>query len=155
MRISAGDGFILQHIRQEQEVTKAVLRHFAFRYASISRNSSAALFSRSSSRRNAPPSVCSSRAGRRSSTVTHFPARILRCEALRSGSRQAADVAVADNMRVFIAGAGAGKTTKMADLITDYKIPNGKIVFCIAFTNAAADNIRKKLVKNSEKFQIA
>ena len=44
-------------------------------------------------------------------------------------------------MEINVAGAGAGKTTKMADLITEYDIPDGKIVFCIAFTNTAADNI--------------
>ena len=44
-------------------------------------------------------------------------------------------------MEINVAGAGAGKTTKMADLITEYDVPDGKKVFCIAFTNAAADNI--------------
>ena len=48
-------------------------------------------------------------------------------------------------MKVNVAGAGAGKTTQMADIIMDYKIPEGKKVFCIAFTNAAADNIREKV----------
>lgn len=48
-------------------------------------------------------------------------------------------------MEVNVAGAGAGKTTMMADLITASPIPDGKIVFCIAFTNAAADNITKKV----------
>ncbi|MBQ7437830.1 MAG: AAA family ATPase [Oscillospiraceae bacterium] len=49
-------------------------------------------------------------------------------------------------MKVNVAGAGAGKTTQMADIIMGYKIPEGKKVFCIAFTNAAADNIREKVV---------
>lgn len=48
-------------------------------------------------------------------------------------------------MKVNVAGAGAGKTTKMADLITGIDIQEGKIVFCIAFTNAAVDNIKKKV----------
>lgn len=48
-------------------------------------------------------------------------------------------------MIVNVAGAGAGKTTKMADIIMSHDIPDGKIVFCIAFTNAAADNIREKV----------
>ena len=48
-------------------------------------------------------------------------------------------------MKVNVAGAGAGKTTKMADLITGIDIQEGKIVFCIAFTNAAVDNIKRKL----------
>ena len=48
-------------------------------------------------------------------------------------------------MKIKVAGAGAGKTTKMADLITGFCIPEGKIVFCIAFTNAAAHNIANKV----------
>lgn len=48
-------------------------------------------------------------------------------------------------MIVNVAGAGAGKTTKMADIIMNYDIPDGKVVFCIAFTNAAADNIKEKV----------
>lgn len=50
-------------------------------------------------------------------------------------------------MNVNVAGAGAGKTTKMADVITSYDIPDGKIIFCIAFTNAAVDNIKTKVTK--------
>lgn len=50
-------------------------------------------------------------------------------------------------MKVNVAGAGAGKTTKMADLITEFCIPEGKLVFCIAFTNAAADNIKNKVTE--------
>lgn len=52
-------------------------------------------------------------------------------------------------MKVNIAGAGAGKTTQMAELITALEIPEGKVVFCIAFTNAAATNITEKV---EEKF---
>ena len=48
-------------------------------------------------------------------------------------------------MRIIVAGAGAGKTTKMASHIRDYQIPEGKVVYCVAFTNAAAENIRSKL----------
>lgn len=48
-------------------------------------------------------------------------------------------------MIVNIAGAGAGKTTRMADLITEFSIPDGKIVFCIAFSNTATDNIAAKV----------
>ena len=48
-------------------------------------------------------------------------------------------------MKVNVAGAGAGKTTRMAELITTLEIPEGKVVFCIAFTNAAATNITKKV----------
>lgn len=50
-------------------------------------------------------------------------------------------------MKANVAGAGAGKTTRMADLITNYTVPEGKIVFCIAFTNAAADHIKEKVAK--------
>ena len=48
-------------------------------------------------------------------------------------------------MKVNVAGAGAGKTTKMADLVTEHEIQEGKVVFCIAFTNAAAENIVEKV----------
>ena len=50
-------------------------------------------------------------------------------------------------MKVNVAGAGAGKTTRMANLITDYMIPNGQVIFCIAFTNAAANHIKEKVVE--------
>ena len=50
-------------------------------------------------------------------------------------------------MIVKVAGAGAGKTTKMADIIINQDIPEGKIIFCIAFTNAAANNIKEKIVE--------
>lgn len=53
-------------------------------------------------------------------------------------------------MKVNVAGAGAGKTTMMSELITGLKIPEGKIVFCIAFTNAAANNIAKKVEREFE-----
>ena len=49
-------------------------------------------------------------------------------------------------MRIKVAGAGAGKTTKMAARILDIDIPIGRVVYCVAFTNAAADNIRSKLI---------
>lgn len=50
-------------------------------------------------------------------------------------------------MKVNVAGAGAGKTTKMAERITEFEIPEGKVVFCIAFTNAAVKNIIEKVEK--------
>lgn len=50
-------------------------------------------------------------------------------------------------MEVKVAGAGSGKTTLMSKLITSCVIPKGKVVFCIAFTNAAADNIVDKVKK--------
>lgn len=50
-------------------------------------------------------------------------------------------------MRIEVAGAGAGKTSSMASRILAEKIPDGKIVFCVAFTNAAVRHIKSKLVK--------
>ena len=50
-------------------------------------------------------------------------------------------------MKINVAGAGAGKTSKMAQRIMEKTIPKGKVVFCIAFTNSAADNIGKKIIK--------
>ncbi|MCH4039171.1 MAG: UvrD-helicase domain-containing protein [Lachnospiraceae bacterium] len=50
-------------------------------------------------------------------------------------------------MIINVAGAGAGKTTKMAGLVTRCKVPDGKIIFCIAFTNAAVGNITAKVQK--------
>lgn len=49
-------------------------------------------------------------------------------------------------MRIDVAGAGAGKTYSMATRILECGIPDGQIVFCVAFTNAAANNINKKLI---------
>ena len=48
-------------------------------------------------------------------------------------------------MKVNVAGAGAGKTTSMANLITGLDVPAGMVVFCIAFTNSAVENIQKKV----------
>lgn len=50
-------------------------------------------------------------------------------------------------MKVNVAGAGAGKTSLMAELITGCEIPEGRFVFCIAFTNAATENIVEKVKK--------
>lgn len=50
-------------------------------------------------------------------------------------------------MQINVAGAGAGKTTKMAELITRFPVPDGKCIFCVAFTNKAAENISKKVEK--------
>ena len=48
-------------------------------------------------------------------------------------------------MIVNVAGAGAGKTTKMADIVLGHIVPDGKNVFCIAFTKDATDNIKGKV----------
>lgn len=52
-------------------------------------------------------------------------------------------------MKIEVAGAGAGKTSRMASRVLSIGIPDGKIVYCIAFTNAAAENIRNKLIEQN------
>ena len=44
-------------------------------------------------------------------------------------------------MRINVAGAGAGKTTCMASYVAECSAPEGKVIFFIAFTNAAIKNI--------------
>lgn len=53
-------------------------------------------------------------------------------------------------MEINVAGAGAGKTTKMADKIIDAYdgMCDGKIIYCITFTNNAARCIEKKLIEH-------
>jgi DNA polymerase III delta prime subunit len=53
-------------------------------------------------------------------------------------------------MEIGVAGAGAGKTTKMADKIIDIYdgICDGKMIYCITFTNNAAKCIEKKLIEH-------
>lgn len=50
-------------------------------------------------------------------------------------------------MQISIAGAGAGKTTRIADSIIECyeNCENNKIVFCIAYTNNAAECIENKI----------
>ena len=50
-------------------------------------------------------------------------------------------------MQINVAGAGAGKTSKMADLLSRIDIPDGKVVFCIAFTNSSVENVEKKYLR--------
>ena len=50
-------------------------------------------------------------------------------------------------MRINVAGAGAGKTTCMASYVAECSVPEGKVIFCIAFTNAAIKNIEEKVLK--------
>lgn len=50
-------------------------------------------------------------------------------------------------MRINVAGAGAGKTSRMASYTAKCSVPEGKLIFCIAFTHAAIDNIEKKVIK--------
>ena len=53
-------------------------------------------------------------------------------------------------MQIFIAGAGAGKTTAMADTIVELreKTDKNKYIFCLAFTNNAVSCIEQKLQKH-------
>ncbi len=53
-------------------------------------------------------------------------------------------------MKIFIAGAGAGKTTAMASNIVELRdeVEAHKIIFCITFTNNAAKCIESKLIKH-------
>lgn len=53
-------------------------------------------------------------------------------------------------MRISIAGAGAGKTTKMADRIIacNESLDEHLNIYCIAFTNNAVDHIANKLSKH-------
>lgn len=48
-------------------------------------------------------------------------------------------------MRINVAGAGAGKTTRMASYVAECTAPEEKVIFCIAFTNAAIKNIEEKV----------
>lgn len=52
-------------------------------------------------------------------------------------------------MEIYIAGAGAGKTTTMADKIINLhkEIEEYKIIFCITFTNNAVACIERKLTE--------
>lgn len=53
-------------------------------------------------------------------------------------------------MQITVAGAGAGKTSGLAEkIISDRnETPKEKIIYCIAFTNNAADTIRYKLLEH-------
>lgn len=52
-------------------------------------------------------------------------------------------------MRIEVAGAGAGKTRSMASRVLAEEIPDGRMVFCVAFTNAAVRHIESKLVQKN------
>lgn len=53
-------------------------------------------------------------------------------------------------MRINVAGAGAGKTTGLAaQIIEKHKCtPEHKNIYCVAFTNSAAESIREKLTSH-------
>lgn len=52
-------------------------------------------------------------------------------------------------MKIIIAGAGAGKTTSMAEEVLNRfsEIEKGKIIYVITYTNSARDHIRKKIIE--------
>ena len=51
--------------------------------------------------------------------------------------------------KIQIAGAGAGKTYGLAELICNFNIDNNKKVYAITYTNYAKDNIEEKIVKTN------
>ncbi|MCA1022130.1 UvrD-helicase domain-containing protein [Halobacillus litoralis] len=54
-------------------------------------------------------------------------------------------------MNIVVAGAGAGKTTSMAEVVIS-RLHNmetkGKIIYVISYTNSARDRIKEKIIKN-------
>ncbi|EJR27818.1 UvrD-helicase domain-containing protein [Bacillus cereus] len=52
-------------------------------------------------------------------------------------------------MKIVVAGAGAGKTTSMAQVVLDRlkEVTNGKIIYVITYTNAARNRIREKIIE--------
>lgn len=52
-------------------------------------------------------------------------------------------------MKIVVAGAGAGKTTSMAQVVLDRlkEIVDGKFIYVITYTNAARDRIREKIIE--------
>jgi superfamily I DNA/RNA helicase len=53
-------------------------------------------------------------------------------------------------MNIVVAGAGAGKTTSMAELVISKlkEVTDGKIIYVITYTNSARDRIRDKIREN-------
>lgn len=55
---------------------------------------------------------------------------------------------MAKKLKIEIAGAGAGKTTKLAEKIIDRHLRNdGKMIYCVSFTNSSVNTIVDKLEK--------
>ncbi len=50
-------------------------------------------------------------------------------------------------MRIEVAGAGSGKTSSMASRVLSEEIPDGRVLFCVAFTNAAVLHIESSSFK--------
>ena len=48
-------------------------------------------------------------------------------------------------MQIKVAGAGAGKTTNLANIISSLSFSEGKNTYCIAFSNSATENISKRV----------
>ncbi|MGK0542837.1 UvrD-helicase domain-containing protein [Staphylococcus haemolyticus] len=57
-------------------------------------------------------------------------------------------------MNITVAGAGAGKTTKMAKDVLEYSkmTDNKKYIFVITFTNSACNKIKEELKKETARF---
>ncbi|WP_255437787.1 UvrD-helicase domain-containing protein [Thalassobacillus sp. CUG 92003] len=54
-------------------------------------------------------------------------------------------------MNIVVAGAGAGKTTSMAEVVISRlkkEFTNGKIIYVISYTNSARERIREKIIEN-------
>lgn len=51
--------------------------------------------------------------------------------------------------KIQIAGAGAGKTYGLAELICNFNIDNNKKVYAITYTNYAKNNIEEKIIKTN------
>ncbi|UOR10985.1 UvrD-helicase domain-containing protein [Halobacillus amylolyticus] len=53
-------------------------------------------------------------------------------------------------MNIVVAGAGAGKTTSMAEVVISRlkEVANGKFIYVISYTNSARDRIREKIREN-------
>ncbi|MCD5324328.1 MULTISPECIES: UvrD-helicase domain-containing protein [Pontibacillus] len=56
-------------------------------------------------------------------------------------------------MNIVVAGAGAGKTTSMAEVVISrlQEVTDGKIIYVITYTNSARDRIRNKIIENEGK----
>lgn len=50
-------------------------------------------------------------------------------------------------MKIEVAGAGAGKTSNLASRLLAEGLPDGRMIFCVAFTNAAVHHIEAKLIE--------
>lgn len=53
-------------------------------------------------------------------------------------------------MNIIVAGAGAGKTTSMSEVVISRlkEVTNGKRIYVISYTNSARDRIKEKIIEN-------